>query len=204
MNGVLVLGAGGHGKVVADVMLCAGVPVLGFLDDNPAMWGTSVLGLPVLGAIDTYPDYRPGGLVLGIGANRVRKAIAERLGQTADVPWSTAIHPGATVASSVRIGSGVVIVAGAVVNVDSVLGDHVIVNTAATVDHDCVIGSYAHLAPGTNLAGGVAIGDGTLVGVGAAVIPLVSIGRWTTIGAGAVVTEDIPDDVTAKGIPARW
>ncbi len=98
----------------------------------------------------------------------------------------------------------VVIVAGAVVNVDSVLGDHVIVNTAATVDHDCVIGSYAHLAPGTNLAGGVAIGDGTLVGVGAAVIPLVSIGRWTTIGAGAVVTEDIPDDVTAKGIPARW
>jgi sugar O-acyltransferase (sialic acid O-acetyltransferase NeuD family) len=204
VSGLLVLGAGGHGKVVADILLCQGIPVRGFLDDDPASWGTTRLGLLVLGALDRYREYEPDGLVLGIGTNAIRRALVERLGSPAAALWRTAIHPRATVAASTGLGRGVVIAAGAVVNPDTVLGDHVIVNTGATVDHDCVIADFAHLAPGVHLSGGVRIGAGTLVGVGAAVAPTRAVGAWSVVGAGAVVVRDIPDRVTAKGVPARW
>ncbi len=204
MSGILVLGAGGHGKVVADILQCAGAEVLGFLDDNPATWGSQVLDLPVLGAIETYARYQPAGLVLGIGANRVRRTLVERLGPDAAPLWYNAIHPRSTVARSSRLGRGVVIVAGAVVNPEARLGDHVIINSGATVDHDCVLGSYVHIAPGANLAGGVSVGEESLVGIGAAVIASATIGRWTTVGAGAVVIHNVPDQVIAKGIPASW
>lgn len=204
MSGVLILGAGGHGKVVADILLCQRVPLLGFLDDNPATWKSECLGLPVLGAIESYQDYKPTGLVLGIGNNRVRQKIVERLSQEAEGLWINAIHPTAILADSVQLGNGVVIAAGTVVNPDTVLGDHLIVNTGATIDHDCVIEEYVHLAPGVHLAGGVKVGQGTLIGIGAAVIPYRSIGCWATVGAGAVVVRDISNKVIAKGVPARW
>ena len=201
---MLVLGAGGHGKVVADILLCRGLAVRGFLDDDPAIWGATRLGLPVLGAIESYAGYAPDGLVMGIGANHIRRQVAERLGAAATPLWRNAIHPQATVAASARLGRGVMIAAGAVVNPDSALGDHVIINTGATVDHDCTLGAYVHLAPGGHLAGGVRIGAGTLIGVGASVAPQRSVGEWATVGAGAVVVRDIPDRVIAKGVPARW
>jgi sugar O-acyltransferase (sialic acid O-acetyltransferase NeuD family) len=204
VSGLLILGGGGHGKVVADILLARGEPVLGFLDDDAATWGTARLDLPVLGGIDTFADHAPAGLVPGLGANAARKRVVERLGERARGLWRPAIHPGALVAPSARIGQGVVVAAGAVINPDAVVGDHAIVNTGATVDHDCVVGAYAHLAPGTHLAGGVRVGDGTLVGIGSVVIPYRSIGHWSVVGAGAVVVRDIPDGVTAKGLPARW
>ena len=204
MTGILVIGSGGHGKVVADILLSAGMPVGGFLDDDPARHGMQVAGLPVLGAIDTYARHQPAGLVLAIGANRVRRQIAERLGAAADRLWHTAVHPRAVVAGSARLGRGVVVAAGAVINPDAAIGAHAIVNTGATVDHDAVVGRFAHLAPGVHLAGQVAVGDGALIGVGGLVIPGRRIGAWAIVGAGAVVARDIPGGVVAKGVPARW
>jgi sugar O-acyltransferase (sialic acid O-acetyltransferase NeuD family) len=204
MSGILILGAGGHAKVVADILRCQGLRVAGFLDDDPQTWGTTRLGLSVLGAIASFADYQPDGLVLGIGANQVRGQLVERLGPAVQALWCNAIHPRATVTASVRLGRGVVIVAGAVVNPDTVLGDHVIINTGATVDHDCVIGDYVHIAPGVHVCGGVQIGSYAFIGVGAALTPGRRVGAQATVGAGAVVVRDVPPGVTAKGIPARW
>jgi sugar O-acyltransferase (sialic acid O-acetyltransferase NeuD family) len=204
MSGYLVLGAGGHAKVVADILLCQKLPVLGFLDDDSSKWGTVCLNLPVLGSIDSYADYQPDGLILGIGSNSRRQNIVHRLGKQIRDLWYSAIHPSATIARSARIGHGVVIAAGGIINPDVRIGDHAIINTGATVDHDCVIGDYAHVAPGARLAGGVNVGQGALVGIGASVIPGKSIGDWAVIGAGAVVVRDISAHKTAKGVPARW
>ncbi|MBN1311618.1 MAG: acetyltransferase [Anaerolineae bacterium] len=204
MSGTLILGAGGHGKVVADILICQGVSVLGFLDDNPATWGSSCLGLPILGGIDAYQDYAPDGLIIGIGQNQLRKSLVQRLDSAAGTLWINAIHPSAIIAPSVCLGSGIVIAAGAVVNPEASIGDHSIINTGATVDHDCQIGNFCHIAPGVHLAGAVTLGEGSFLGIGSAVIPLRSIGDWTLVGAGAVVVRDVPSNVTAKGIPARW
>ena len=202
-RGVLVLGAGGHGKVVADVLLSQGVAVLGFLDDDPSTWELTRLGLPVLGRIDTYASHNPVGLVMGIGDNRARRHLVERLGAQANDLWISAIHPRATIARSARLGRSLVIAAGAVINPDSVLGDHVIVNTGATVDHDCTIADYAHLAPGAHLSGGVKIGMGALIGTGSSVAPGNSVGDWAVVGMGAAVVRDVPSGVIVKGVPAR-
>lgn len=204
MSGILILGAGGHGKVVADILTCQGIGVLGFLDDNPATWGSSCLGLPTLGGINTYKDYAPDGLIIGVGQNRVREALVQRLGKAADALWINAIHPSTIIAPSVCLGIGIVIAAGAVINPEASIGDHTIINTGATIDHDCQIGGFCHIAPGVHLAGAVTVGEGSLLGIGSAVIPLRNIGEWTIVGAGAVVIRDVPSNVTAKGIPARW
>ncbi|MGI8688070.1 MAG: acetyltransferase [Thermomicrobiales bacterium] len=203
MSGVLILGAGGHAKVVADILCCQGTPVLGFLDDNPATWGAARLGLPVLGGIATYREYMPSGLILGIGDIATRKAVVERLGACARDLWCNAIHPHATVAHSVRLGRGVAVMARGVVNPDAILGDHSVVNTGATVDHDGVIGAHAHIGPGAHLAGGIRVGTGALIGVGANITPWLTIGDGAVIGAGSVVVDDVPAHVTVKGIPAR-
>ncbi len=202
-GGILVIGAGGHGKVVADIFRCLGQPVYGFLDDDPATWGTTRLGLPVLGAVDRWHVYAPTGLVLGIGEIAARTQIVERLGACAAGLWCNAVHPRATVAASACLGRGIVVVAGAVVNPDATLGDHSIVNTGATVDHDCVVGAHAHIGPGAHLAGGVQVGPEAFIGMGANVTPWRTIGHGAVVGAGAVVVHDVPCHVTVKGIPAR-
>jgi sugar O-acyltransferase (sialic acid O-acetyltransferase NeuD family) len=204
MSSLLVVGAGGHAKVVADILICQGLQLDGFLDDDPRTWGTTRLSLPVLGGISTYADYAPGGLAMGIGDNAARERIMAQMGQAAQSLWRNAIHPRSIIAASAHLGRGVVVAAGTVLNPDSVLGDFVILNTGATVDHDCIVGEYAHLAPGTHLSGGVSIGRGTLVGVGATIAPGYSVGEWAVIGAGAVVVSNIPDRVIAIGVPARW
>lgn len=203
MNGMLILGAGGHAKVVADILCCQGVPVMGFLDDNPALWGATRLGLPILGGIATYREHLPGGLILGIGDIAERHAVVERLGPLADDLWCNALHPRATVAKSARLGRGVTVMAGAVVNPDAVLGDHSVVNTGATVDHECVIGEYAHIGPGAHLAGGIHVGQGAFIGIGANVTPCLTIGTGAIVGAGAVVIGDVPSHVVVKGVPAH-
>lgn len=204
MSGVLILGAGGHAKVIADILLLQDVTVLGFLDDDPALWGKQFIGLPVLGSIASYADYAPDGLVSAIGSNAVRKRVVSRLGVAVESLWQTVIHPRATVAHSVELGCGLVIAAHAVVNPDSKLGDHVIVNTGATVDHDCIVDSFAHIAPGVHLAGDVKIGEGSLIGIGSQSIPGCHVGAWSVVGAGSTIVTNIPANVTAKGTPARW
>lgn len=204
MNPVIILGAGGHAKVVVDILVSSRAELLGFLDDNPTIWNTKVLGFPVLGKISDSSNHESSRLIVGIGDNLRRREIVERLGAFADGRWQSAIHPSAVVAASAHIGVGSVVMAGAVINPDAVIGNHAIINTGATVDHDCQIGDYVHVAPGVHLAGGVLVGENTLIGIGAAVIPYRSIGASAVIGAGAVVVDDIPDRVTAMGVPARW
>lgn len=204
MTGILVIGAGGHGKVVADILQMQGVDVSGFLDDDSTMWNAVVLGLPVLGAIHHYSNFSPSGLVMGVGSNISRKQIVERLGEPAGKLWVNAIHPKSTIARSVKLGRGVVVAAGVVINPDTQIGDHAIINTSSTVDHDCTIASYCHVAPGVHVAGAVAIGVGALLGIGSSIIPGCSVGDWVIVGAGASVINNIPEGVTAIGTPACW
>lgn len=196
-EGVLVVGAGGHGKVVVATLQAAGVAVAGVLDNAPDV--STVLGVPVLGPVSLLADHA-GGAVLGIGSNAVRQRIAEAYPAVA---WLAVIHPCACVHESADVRTGAVVFAGAVVQPGATIGAHAIVNTAATVDHDGRVGAFAHLAPGVHLSGDVRIEEGALMGVGACVAPGASVGAWSVVGAGGVVVRDVPAGVTAVGVPAR-
>jgi sugar O-acyltransferase (sialic acid O-acetyltransferase NeuD family) len=197
---VVVLGAGGHAKVVIGTLLAAGFRISGAYDDEPSKRGTSVLGVPVVGRLDALVGAGPSAAVIGIGDNRARAAVARRF---PDLQWVAVADPQAVVHPSARLGAGTVVFAGAVIQPDAVLGAHVIVNTGATVDHDCVLGDFVHVGPGSHLSGGVRLGDGAFLGIGSAVIPNREVGAWTVVGAGAVVVRDLAGGVTAVGVPAR-
>jgi len=203
---VLILGAGGHAQVVADILLQARVAgasahPIGFLDDDPALVGTAIMGLPMLGTIVQLDEFDHDAVIVAIGDNRTRAHLFESV-QAQGEQIVNAIHPAAVLAPDVRLGEGVMICAGVVVNTGTVIGDNVILNTGCTVDHHNRIGNHAHIAPGVHLGGDVTIGEGTLVGIGASVIPQRTIGAWSVIGAGSVVTKDIPDYAMAAGVPA--
>lgn len=202
--GVLIIGAGGHAKVVTDILQLRGVAITGYLDDHEPDWGTDFCGYPVLGATDRYQDFSADGWIIATGSNAARQRIAAQLGAVTDQHWINAIHPSAVVADSVQLGNGVVIAANVVVNPATVIGNHVILNTASTVDHDCMIDAFAHIPPGCHLAGTVRVGEGAFIGIGSSVIPNMVIGSWSVVGAGSVVVRSIPERVTAKGVPARW
>lgn len=202
MSAVLLIGAGGHAKVVADIFRCCDVSVSGLLDDDAKRWNTTYFGLPVLGAPESFADHGAQGLILAIGSNAIRRQLAARLLPAQDW-WQSAIHPRAIVAASARVGQGSVIGAGAVINADSIVGDHAIINTGASVDHDCQIGNFAHLAPGVHLAGNVKIGEGAFLGIGSVVTPGVQIGDWAIVGAGSVVLRDVPARSMVYGVPAK-
>jgi sugar O-acyltransferase (sialic acid O-acetyltransferase NeuD family) len=197
------VGAGGHGKVVADAaFILARDNVVGFLDDEPSLCGQSVIGLPVLGPISAWRDFAIDALIPAIGANSLRRDIILRE-RARGAATMTIVHPRATVSASSQLGDGVVVLAGAVVNACAVIGDNVVVNTGAIVEHDCRIGSHVHLAPGCCLAGEVSVGEGSFLGMGSRVLPGVKIGNWCVVGAGAVVTKDVENHTTVVGVPAR-
>ncbi len=201
---ILIIGAGGHARVIADIIRLQGHAVVGFLDDEPSLIGQHLHGTSVLGQIDTYQSYSYDKIVLGIGSNQIRSALHTlHLKNIPDDDWHIAIHPTATIGSFTTIGHGTVIMAGVIINPGAKICQHTIINTGAIVDHDCTISDYAHVAPAVNLAGGVKVGNGTLLGIGSSVIPYQSIGSWSIIGAGAVVISDLPSNVTAVGVPAK-
>ena len=207
MTKVIILGAGGHAQVVADILQQAheagsNLEPIGFLDDDSALVGTEVMGLPVLGTIAQLDDFDHDAVIVAIGDNRTRARIFESVRARGE-RIVNAIHPAAVLAPDVRLGQGMMICAGVVVNPGTVIGDNVILNTGCTVDHHNRIGNHAHIAPGVHLGGNVIIGEGTLVGIGATVIPQRTVGEWSVIAAGSVVTKDIPAHATAAGAPAR-
>jgi sugar O-acyltransferase (sialic acid O-acetyltransferase NeuD family) len=199
---LVLLGAGGHARVVAALAGALGVEVVAVFDDDPARRGATFGGITIEGPLPVALD---AGLlascqaIIAVGANAARAAIVRR----AALPWSTLVHPFAWVDPAASLGAGTVVFAGAVVQPGASLGAHVILNTAATVDHDCVLGDFVHLAPGVHLAGEVRVGEGALVGIGASVLPGRVIGAWARVGAGAVVVEDVPAGATVVGVPAR-
>lgn len=198
MSRIIIVGAGGHGAVVADIVREA----IGFVDEAPEMWGASVLGLPVFGPLPALREIEHDAIVVAIGDNALRRAITTRL-LAAGERLVSAVHPFACVAQSATIGEGCVVAAGAIVMPRAVVGRGAIVNTKSSVDHDCVVGEFAHIAPGATLGGAVRIGDEVLIATGASVVARMTVGARSVIGAGAVVIRDIPEDVVAFGVPAR-
>jgi sugar O-acyltransferase (sialic acid O-acetyltransferase NeuD family) len=202
---VVVYGASGHGKVVADIARLAGLELAGFLDDDPAKIGGVHFGAPVLAweaVLRRHERATELGVALGIGSNARREACFARL-VAAGLSVPSLVHPAAVVAVSSRLGAGTVVMAGAVVNPDAVVEEGCILNTGSVVEHDNRLGRFVHLSPNATLGGGVSIGDRTHVGLGAVVLPGVVVGADVRVGAGAVVHRPVADATTVIGVPAR-
>ena len=203
---LVIIGAGGHGKVVLDILQLAGKHrIIGFLDADTTLAGTEVSGLPVLGPINQISRLRHQkikGAIVAIGDNRVRVSYAALLAEHG-IELITAIHPAAVIAKSAQIGHNVVVAAGAVVAASVIVADSAILNTSCVVDHECELEPGVHICPGALLAGRVRVGAGAFVGLGAKVLPCLSIGKGAIVGAGAVVLKDVPEGSTVVGVPAR-
>jgi len=203
---VLLLGAGGHGQVVADVIRAqatAGEDVrfLGYCDDRADTLRAS-LGNEILGTLADSGTIQCDALIVAIGDNLVRSRIFEHATQSG-ARMTVAKHPSAIVARDAHVNHGSMICAGVVINTHAVIGANSIINTAASVDHHCRVGNHVHVAPGVRLGGDVEIGEGALIGIGAVVLPGKTIGAWAIVGAGAVVIDDVPPNTTVVGVPAR-
>jgi len=203
---VVIVGAGGHGKVVLDILRAMDQHrIIGFLDADTTLTGLEVGGVKVMGQVNLLPRLRHQkirGAIIAIGDNRVRASYA-RLVTDAKLELINAIHPSATVSESASIGKNVVVAAGAVICTEVKLGDSVIANTSCVIDHECEIGEASHICPGALLAGRVRVGIGAFVGTGANVLPCLSVGDYGVVGAGATVIRDVPAAATVVGTPAR-
>lgn len=196
MKKIIIVGASGHGKVVADIAALNGYRDIVFLDDDTSV--KECAGYPVVGKSTEAPDDYE--MFVAIGNADIRKRLMERYEGRR---FPILIHPNAVVARGIEIGEGSVVMAGAVINPASKIGRGAIVNTASSVGHDCVLGDYVHVAVGSHLCGTVAVGDGTWIGAGAIVRNNVNICGGCMIGAGAVVIKDIDESGTYVGVPAR-
>ncbi len=204
---IIVIGAGGHAKVVIGSLLAAGAEIIGALDDDVSLHGKNILGVAVLGGDSVLAGHEPKNVMLvnGIGSTSVperRQAVFERLKEQG-YGFAAVIHPSAVIAADVETGEGSQIMAGAVVQPGVRMGCNVIINTRAGIDHECRIGGHVHIAPGATLSGEVTVGEGSHIGTGATVIEGVSIGNRSVIGAGAAVIGDVAGGATVTGVPAR-
>ncbi len=209
MSRVLGLGAGGHAKVVIEILRAAGgYDLVGLLDPRRELWGTEVLGVPVLGDDDLLPAQYDSGVrsaFVGLGSRGdlgPRRRLYERV-HGYGFSFVAAVHPAAVVSPSAELGEGPTIAALAVIGPGARLGDDVLVNTAAIIEHDCVLGDHVHVASGARLGGGVTLCDGVHIGLGASVNPGLRVGDGAVVGSGSVVVEDVGDGQTVVGIPAR-
>lgn len=197
-NRLIIIGAGGHGKVIADNAIKNGYTDICFVDDHAT--GTC-MGFPIVGTgadVSSLDDGKTD-FIIGVGNNEIRKRIA----QAHDVNWVTLVHPSAQIGAYVSIGKGTVVMAGAVINASATVGEHCIINTGAIVEHDNAIGDYVHISPRAALGGTVRVGDLTHIGIGAVVKNNIAVCDHCVIGAGAVVVKEIKDSGTYVGVPSR-
>ena len=198
---VVIIGAGGNAKVVADIIRLNNDQIIGYLDDEVKQSAD----LTILGKVCDIVKYAALDylFIVSIGNNRIRKIIMEKYTQLIGSRWYSAIHPTAVIARDATIGAGSAVMANSVISSGSHIGQGVIINTAATVDHDNTIGDYVHISPGAHIAGTVAIGSETWLCIGAIVSNNIKICEDCIIGAGAVVIHDINTAGTYVGIPAK-
>lgn len=203
MSGLLILGAGGHGKVVADIAITTRKwDNIAFLDNNKNL--TTVLGFPVLGDFDSYENYKEiySAAFVAIGNNKARMQWIRKLKQDKyDIP--VILHPSSIISRFSEVGLGSVVMAGTVINAGVNIGQGCIINTGSTIDHDCEIEEGVHISPGVNLSGTVRIKSLSWLGVGTKISNNISIGTNVIVAAGATVINDIPDNVMVAGIPAK-
>jgi acetyltransferase EpsM len=192
---IYLYGAGGHAKVVADILECSGKTVAGVFDDDLAkqFWDFPNLTFP--GPFNFLSDE----LILSIGNNITRKKISMRI----PASYGMAVHPSAIISTHSSISEGSVVMGGALINADSHVGKHCIINSHASVDHDCILEDFVHISPNATICGSVFVGECSHIGAGAIIIPGKKIGANVTIGAGTVVISDVPDGIVVVGNPAR-
>ena len=195
MNKLIIIGASGHGKVVADIAVLNGYKDIVFLDDDDSV--KECAGWPVIGKSTEATDCE---LFVAVGNSETRKRL---IGFYAGRKIPVLIHPSAIVAKDVEIGAGSVVMAGAVINPGAQIGKGCIINTSSSVDHDCLVEDFCHVSVGAHLSGTVSVGTGTWIGTGAIVSNNIKICGGCMIGAGAVVIKDINEPGTYVGVPAR-
>jgi sugar O-acyltransferase (sialic acid O-acetyltransferase NeuD family) len=206
---VVILGAGAHGRAVADLLQEGStLTLVGFSDADSSLSGQTVLGVPVLGddvaALKAVRGGACDGALVGVGntAMSARRALGVLIA-SAGIPSPMVAHPRATVAASASVGAGTVVFAGAVLGARVRCGANVVVYSGAIVEHDSILEDHAYLGPGAVLAGQVTVREGAFVGVGAVVLPGVEVGRDAVVAGGAVVTEAVAPGTTVAGVPAR-
>ncbi|WLP95230.1 acetyltransferase [Psychrobacter sp. M13] len=198
-----ILGASGHGKVLADIAELTGWSSIEFFDDawpdnqHNGVW--QIVG-NTEDLLDNLESYK--GVIVAIGNNKIRQQKLLQL-HSAQANIVSLIHPSATVSKYTKIGLGSVVVAGAVINPDCIIGLGAIINTCSSVGHDCTLGDAVHICPGARIAGGTHISDRAWIGVGSSVRQLITIGEDAVIGAGAAVVQDVLPNITVVGVPAR-
>ena len=194
---IIIIGAGGHGRVIADIVKSAGDTVLGFLDDGIA--DSNIYGR-ILGTVSDCVKFKDKLFIIAIGNNEVRKNISIKY---PDLNYYTAIHPSAIISDFAIIGRGTCVMPGAVIAAGAKVGAHCIVNTNAVIEHDCVLEDFVHVSPAAALCGTVSVGEGTHIGAGAVVINNIRIAPHSVIGAGAAVIRNADSPGTYVGVPAR-
>lgn len=195
MNRIVIIGAGGHGRVVADIAKACGYNEIIFLDDTDTLLAK--------GKVSNFVEYKKdASFIVAIGNNQIREKIQNQLLKN-ECKVTTLVHPNAVLGSNVSIGTGTVVMAGVVINTGARIGDGAILNTSSSVDHDCIVEKYCHIAVGAHLAGTVHVGQYTWIGAGTTVSNNATICENCMIGAGTVVVKDIKEKGTYVGVPAR-
>jgi sugar O-acyltransferase (sialic acid O-acetyltransferase NeuD family) len=191
-NEFTLIGAGGHAKVIIELIEESGGSVKEVMDSNPAL--TQLMGYSVIQ--EQKPSYT---IIVSVGNNKTRQRITEKC----EGLFGRAIHPHANISKRSSIGDGSVVMAGTSINAETVIGKHCIINTNASVDHECKISDFVHIAPNASLGGNVTVGEGSWIGIGSCIIQGITIGQWATIGAGTVIVEDVPDYAVVVGVPGK-
>lgn len=198
---VVIIGASGHAKVIAEMVELNKDRIIGFLDDDPILYNKEIYeNKKVIGTLADIEKYKEYCFVIGIGNNAIRRKIALH---NNGVRWYTIVNPTSIISKDVEIGEGTVIMSGTIINIGTKIGRHCIINTGAIVEHDNVLEDYVHISPNATLCGTVKIGEAAHIGAGATVKNNINIVGNSTIGAGAVVVKNIEKEGTYVGIPAK-
>ena len=203
---LVIIGGGGHAKVVIDILQSyPSLELVGITDQNTERRDQKISGVPIIGDDSILPELIENGVshaFIAIGDNSLRKKLFEKTAELG-FQFANAIHPKAIISSSVKLGQGIAIMGGVVINAESIIGDNVVIDTSASIDHECQIANHAYVAPGVTLSGNVTVGEGAFIGAGATVIQGVRIGENAIVGAGAVVLHDISPATIVAGVPAK-